>query len=328
MTPPSGDAGLGVKVTDSFVPPSREECTVLRTAGQGPRIEPKLNDPPAAKPTYEELRALAALYDTPPPRRRTMARTGIIALIFVVGAAAGFGITALLGGEQGASRSSFPGMHAYQGTTSAGELPYDGRATAAAKWPSPEASRGISTEELPYGGKPSSGASMDKPEAIESPALPLQPSPPPGTELASETPGKAESPPLPSPSAEKPAKRRDALRSQAKAAPTPQHRHRPQRRNEKDREIQRIRQQAEDELKKKTDRRTDPPYSASRGAGQKESRTEAVTHGTRTAAVTAMLQQCELADNIFRREYCKWQICSGKWGKNGCPSYPPRSSAY
>lgn len=31
--------------------------------------------------------------------------------------------------------------------------------------------------------------------------------------------------------------------------------------------------------------------------------------------------QCQALDNFLRREQCKWQVCSGKWGQDGCPSY-------
>ncbi len=31
--------------------------------------------------------------------------------------------------------------------------------------------------------------------------------------------------------------------------------------------------------------------------------------------------QCEGISSFFRREQCKWQVCGGKWGQDGCPSY-------
>ncbi|HJU71430.1 MAG TPA: hypothetical protein VJ603_06255 [Paucimonas sp.] len=31
--------------------------------------------------------------------------------------------------------------------------------------------------------------------------------------------------------------------------------------------------------------------------------------------------QCREIGNFFRREQCKWQVCNGKWGQDGCPSY-------
>jgi len=31
--------------------------------------------------------------------------------------------------------------------------------------------------------------------------------------------------------------------------------------------------------------------------------------------------QCLEVSGFLRREQCKWQACSGKWGQDGCPSY-------
>jgi hypothetical protein len=31
--------------------------------------------------------------------------------------------------------------------------------------------------------------------------------------------------------------------------------------------------------------------------------------------------ECQRNANFIQREQCKWRVCSGKWGKNGCPSY-------
>jgi hypothetical protein len=33
------------------------------------------------------------------------------------------------------------------------------------------------------------------------------------------------------------------------------------------------------------------------------------------------LLQCEQQTNFIQREQCKWRVCGGKWGRNGCPSY-------
>lgn len=34
-----------------------------------------------------------------------------------------------------------------------------------------------------------------------------------------------------------------------------------------------------------------------------------------------LYSQCLELGNFLRQEQCKWQVCSGKWGQNGCPSY-------
>jgi hypothetical protein len=31
--------------------------------------------------------------------------------------------------------------------------------------------------------------------------------------------------------------------------------------------------------------------------------------------------QCLELSGFLQREQCKWQVCSGKWGQDGCPSY-------
>ena len=31
--------------------------------------------------------------------------------------------------------------------------------------------------------------------------------------------------------------------------------------------------------------------------------------------------QCQERGNFLQREQCKWQVCNGKWGQDGCPSY-------
>lgn len=31
--------------------------------------------------------------------------------------------------------------------------------------------------------------------------------------------------------------------------------------------------------------------------------------------------QCLELPGFLRREQCKWQACSDKWGQDGCPSY-------
>ncbi|MDB5839864.1 MAG: hypothetical protein JWQ23_1816 [Herminiimonas sp.] len=39
------------------------------------------------------------------------------------------------------------------------------------------------------------------------------------------------------------------------------------------------------------------------------------------------LGQCQQLSNFFRREQCKWQVCDGRWGRNGCPAYARNDSA-
>jgi hypothetical protein len=68
-------------------------------------------------------------------------------------------------------------------------------------------------------------------------------------------------------------------------------------------EISRIQRQAREELKKKTSSRRDR------------------TAARKTRITLAQLARCERIDGLFRREQCKWKVCGGRWGVNGCPSY-------
>ena len=87
-------------------------------------------------------------------------------------------------------------------------------------------------------------------------------------------------------------------------------------------EIDRLQQQAENELKKKTERRRSLAQKLAR-AHQQEGRREAraATQRCKQAAQCSLVAQCGNIAGLFAREACKWRICKGKWGKNGCPSY-------
>ncbi len=87
-------------------------------------------------------------------------------------------------------------------------------------------------------------------------------------------------------------------------------------------EIDRLQEQAENELKKKTERRRSLAQKLARArqqAGRREAR--AATQRCKQAAQRALVAQCGNIAGLFAREACKWRICKGKWGKNGCPSY-------
>lgn len=87
-------------------------------------------------------------------------------------------------------------------------------------------------------------------------------------------------------------------------------------------EIDRLKQQAENELKKKTERRRALAQKLAR-ARQQEGRREARAAALRCkqAAQCSPMARCNNIAGLFAREACKWRICKGKWGKNGCPSY-------
>jgi hypothetical protein len=39
------------------------------------------------------------------------------------------------------------------------------------------------------------------------------------------------------------------------------------------------------------------------------------------ASLANEFKQCKSRPSLLQREKCKWRICAGKWGKNGCPAY-------
>lgn len=81
------------------------------------------------------------------------------------------------------------------------------------------------------------------------------------------------------------------------------------------REINRIQQQAADELKKKTRKRRNTVEHA-------KTRTKLSFYASPKALrMRQSLARCEKLDSLFSREQCKWRLCGGQWGKNGCPSY-------
>jgi hypothetical protein len=163
----------------------------------------------------------------------------------------------------------------------------------------------------------------------EMPAAPVVTAPPPSPTLQKKAEqalaGAQEDPPAKAP----PAKPRET-----KVAKAPPRQHRAAPAIPKDKEIDRIRQQADEELKKKIragdvteaarsrTERADPKASTksdddapSRVAGQ----------GSRRAA----LARCEREeDSLIGREMCKWKVCGGMWGKQGCPSYDRQVSAH
>ena len=287
---------------------------------QQQRIEPQLDPPsrqPLRKPNDEELRAIAALYNTPQvPQRRLWMRVGIIAMIFVVGSAVGFGVASLLTGQKGASvleqrRFGEQGGVSPGKGTSPGELPYDGNRIVES--PSGERSApalGVSNGELPSGGGNASGSSSTaQPDSGESLGKTSTP------EALAASPEKRDLAPARSTVEKRPEQTAAPVAKKTSPA-SPRHR-RLLRRSGKDREIERIKQQAAEELKKKTESQRQ----------NSDSRNRARAASGRTLAMSARLVQCERAGNIFLRERCKWQLCDGKWGKNGCPSYLPQVSS-
>ena len=45
------------------------------------------------------------------------------------------------------------------------------------------------------------------------------------------------------------------------------------------------------------------------------------------SATRRAFNQCDRATNILRRELCRWHVCGGRWGRNGCPSYESKQAS-
>lgn len=99
---------------------------------------------------------------------------------------------------------------------------------------------------------------------------------------------------------------------------------------EKNREIERIRQQAAEELKKKNENQRAADEARARAANRPgvTSASEKRQLPVAGASKRALLAQCERRSNFILREHCKWEICDGSWGKNGCPSYEKQASVF
>ena len=263
---------------------------------------------PAAAPDYERLRALAALYDQVPRARRPMFRSALVLITLAVGASAGLVATWWMagGGHAAATATLSPAAQRGHGDMpiaphagiSANELPYDGRGTHAAS-----SAPATNPEELPYGGQPSTAqARRGGTDATGS------------ARLKGVSPVAGKSAPIGALSGG------DKNVTQPRKAANP---HRSGARATKDHEFERIRKQADEELKKKAERGRPPGNAHTRSHA---SSSHAVSRNDAPRASSersrkALLAKCERAGNFIRREQCKWRLCSGTWGKNGCPSY-------
>jgi hypothetical protein len=193
---------------------------------------------------------------------------------------------------------------------SASELPYDGAPTPLAERARPKPPVETEAVTLPKQDLPSSRDAVPTvapdPAAVESNAQ----------EISAEAPPQAPKVPDTVPT---PGKAADTLR--ARSAPvTPPAR---------DHEIARIKRQAEDELKQKNRRieSTSVKSRSSERVGEKQ-RALAATSMSKTAEMRTKLARCDQGSNFIRRELCKWHLCSGMWGKDGCPSYAKQASSY
>jgi hypothetical protein len=97
-------------------------------------------------------------------------------------------------------------------------------------------------------------------------------------------------------------------------------------RKERDEEIGRLKTQAFSETRKdRLDRGKAAGKPSVRATQFDPQSAKPASSKTKQLASTAGLHnqfmQCERNGNFFSRERCKWRVCGGKWGLDGCPSY-------
>jgi hypothetical protein len=294
--------------------------------------------PNFAESVYAQFEQQPPWYQqTGPLHRNPVSRVMLMTCIFVVGAVVGLSATWWMSEPTGqppgkaaikqiepvnkAPSATVPGVVAGGGGAAAsavnpGELPYDGKPPAASN-DAPSAAVAMPKErttsrELPPVDSPPSAAKT-KPE----PEVPVAIVPPPLPEKAEKVaPEKQETTQTAAPTdtVKPPAKAQET--KVAKAPP----RYRTPQSIAKDREIERIQQQADEELKKKSRSRA---VTQTARAGTDAAPSSSAGRGSKRPA----LARCERdEDSLIGRELCKWKVCSGMWGENGCPSYERQAS--
>jgi len=309
----------------STIPGQRTADAPFSALGRS-RSEARFDDRKSTfiEPSEEELRRQYAFYDrfnTLPPRSRPS--IVYVIAVFAIGAVVGV-IGAWWGGRSSGEALENEVPHALRNYGT------QGMHSAAVK--------GIDPRELPYDGQPPDPGE----QTAQAPRSGIAPEERPYAELASSShvaqPASKDNVPSEVGKARKsrqPAADERAVRSvsaagikKAVTVKTSQKRRTTHRRAAKDREIERLKQQAADEIKKKTDsgrsvkQQTD---SSVHRSARRQDVPNVIDKSTRTRA---MLASCEHAGNFFLREKCKWRLCGGSWGEHGCPSYQTQASSY
>ena len=283
-------------------------------ARPGERAEPRFASAPEGD--AEELQRQYAFYEqfnTPPRRAHSLALP--LAIVFAAGAALGLGATWWLAKP---ASPGMPGSSAVSARTAA-DMPV----TRLDQQGHFRTTRGINPNELPYGGKAigarrSTQVAAVPPQPTVSAELPHDRLPAAADNKKGDAPATASASVKPKPREAKEkaapavqlAEKKAHAKAHVKAAP----KHRARKPSAKDREIARLKRQAEEELKKKIEHR--------RMVAQAEQKARyGALMPDLAERVRARFAQCSQAGNFFLREKCKWKVCSGMWGKNGCPSY-------
>jgi hypothetical protein len=241
-----------------------------------------------------------AMFESQPAARRPLSRVLIMLLIFTVGAGAGLAGAWWMGTRGGDARApasaSAPAQPPAASPTAAGPTAEDSQTRAM---------RGIRASELPYDGEQPQAADAHPPTAAVTAPVARR------HEVAPATAAKPEQ-------AEQPL--------QAKTVKTPKPQAKPRSRISKDKEIERIRQQVDEELKKKN---ASSLSEARRNKRRQYAEVAATANRTaRVQSIKAGLAGCDKRSNFILREQCRWHLCGGMWGRNGCPSYVVQRDPY
>jgi hypothetical protein len=167
--------------------------------------------------------------------------------------------------------------------------------------------------------------------AIERAALPpaanILPEPP--QQAAPDTPAAAADTAKPAATLETPAPaeerqaRDEAVKPSPRSTPTRQAKKRsaPVAKQDRSEEIDRLRTQAFSETRKD---RVGRISGAKPGARMPIS---SIKSARLASATRRAFSECDNSANILRREQCRWKVCGGRWGRNGCPSYELRQAS-
>jgi hypothetical protein len=242
----------------------------------------------------------------------------MMAGIFAVGAAMGLGSTWWM---NRASHAHAPGaaLHKFE--------PVKQSAPPARAGAAGPGAAGINPAELPYDGKPhdekaKAALSMAAIAAQGDQYMPERPASSGGQGLEAAPPNaasaKKKSTAIAADGGDIPAAQSESDTSKKKTAGASVRRRPPA--SAAERETGRGNQQAA-ELKRRNRSNQIADASQAQRYAEKKTSGNAPSYAASGGSKRLALARCESASNIFARERCKWQLCNGMWGRNGCPSY-------
>lgn len=93
-------------------------------------------------------------------------------------------------------------------------------------------------------------------------------------------------------------------------------------------EVERLKAQAYSETRKeRLGNSSAKPASSSGSTDRAPSSTRERRAQAKAVDLSQALEACNKEEGLFFRERCKWRLCNGSWGKNGCPSFQNDASA-